>query len=70
MKRIFFAAVVFLISNIALALPQDKNAQIPSDTPEPEFLMIGKLDLDTSTLDAQESNTSTLDTQENNTGTR
>jgi hypothetical protein len=67
MKRLLVAAIVFAASNVALALPQDKNSQIPvQETPSPS--MDDAMQMDIFTV-PQETSTPSLDPQERNTST-
>jgi hypothetical protein len=68
MKRTFFAAAVLLASNIALALPQENNTQIPGIfTEQMSTMSMDAEEMGMSALDAQETTTSANDPQEKNT---
>jgi uncharacterized protein YigE (DUF2233 family) len=69
MTRIFLAAIVLLSSNIAFALPQEKNTELPGI----QVTTVSTLDAtetDISMFDDEESETLTGDPQENDTGVK
>jgi hypothetical protein len=67
MKRIFFAAVVLVSSNLALALPQENNLPIKKVDSEETGLTLDAQEEAGAGFDLEEEDISTLDPQESNT---